>query len=976
MFGLSRLTKRFTGTLLAVSLLALPALATGATYYVDTAGNDANDGLTPATAWKTITNAAATVTAGTSGSPNVIMVAAGTYDNTTNGETFPINFTNNYVSLTGAGSGTTTIDAEVLGNALDVDGMGFSVSGFTFENAPDAIDISEGGFTISNNIFETTVGDGVNFYRSETDLNTSISFGDMSVTNNSFKTGSEGVYVYVNMDFDDLTENLSATFGNMTFTGNTFDIGSTAIYFSNLDVSDMLNGTASFGDFTFTGNAFDSGSDYIYFSSVDIEYLVDCTVTFGDITVTNNTFNDGFSGFDFYGDVYELDDSQVTIGDMTVSNNTFMDQSSSAIDVDYWDVTYMYGTSSLVMGDATFSSNTISSTSSADGIYLSDFAYIDEIFDESTITTGTIAVTDNTVFVDDYGLYLDIEYIEDVGDQYWGDTAMVTFGPATVTGNMITSTSDYGVYVYYYEMGYDVYGESNVIVHPFTFSNNTVNSYYQALYLDFDYWGESVYEDATVLIHPMTFSNNTLNSSDYEGVYFNLEDVGDGVYGNASVTMQGITFINNTITSGDDYGFYIYYAYNGYSVEDNGTVTMSPITIDNNTIFGGYGTGLYVEFRRNGNYMSQYGSATLSDWIITNNTIDVQQDYEGIYFEYYYNYRYNDDYSQVDFGTVLIDSNIFNPNKDAGMDYGIYFYHYYTGYYAEDATQGTFGQITITNNQIYNPRYEGISFYLYDFFYSGVTIYDRPVLTLEGLEIADNMIDMTEYGIWVELDDNWSRDGSIVNIGSVDIHDNTLTKIADTGIYLEYYSYNEDPGDSEINIDPPMITDNSVTGFPGFENGIYLYVDNDGADEVNFGTPSLTGNTVTGFDRGMYVEMYYQDEVSISCNYLENNDDIGLRFETDATGLMVANNSFVGNTTWGLSVDDGHTAVVDAENNWWGDKLGPGACASCNGVNPGTMGTVDYDPWMVYRPDPLRCGQPFPWILYTPATTGMSPVTP
>ena len=91
---------------------------------------------------------------------------------------------------------------------------------------------------------------------------------------------------------------------------------------------------------------------------------------------------------------------------------------------------------------------------------------------------------------------------------------------------------------------------------------------------------------------------------------------------------------------------------------------------------------------------------------------------------------------------------------------------------------------------------------------------------------------------------------------------------------------------------------------------------------------------------------------------------------------MVTNNSFVDNTTWGLSVDDGYTAVVNAENNWWGDKLGPGARASCNGVNPGTMGTVDYDPWLTHRPHPFRCGQPFPWILFTPATTGMSPAVP
>ena len=64
----------------------------GTTYYVNVnTGNDTNDGLTPGTAWKSITHAVNNVPAGASPSdPNIIQVAAGTYD--AGNETFPIVF--------------------------------------------------------------------------------------------------------------------------------------------------------------------------------------------------------------------------------------------------------------------------------------------------------------------------------------------------------------------------------------------------------------------------------------------------------------------------------------------------------------------------------------------------------------------------------------------------------------------------------------------------------------------------------------------------------------------------------------------------------------------------------------------------------------------------------------------------------------------------------------------------------------------
>ena len=96
---------------IAAAPLATPVAASpGTTYYVNVNnGSDGNDGLTPSTAWKTITHAVGTVPAGASPSdPNIIQVAAGSYN--AGNETFPITFLNASITLRGEGNTTTTID--------------------------------------------------------------------------------------------------------------------------------------------------------------------------------------------------------------------------------------------------------------------------------------------------------------------------------------------------------------------------------------------------------------------------------------------------------------------------------------------------------------------------------------------------------------------------------------------------------------------------------------------------------------------------------------------------------------------------------------------------------------------------------------------------------------------------------------------------------------------------------------------------
>ena len=95
------------GILLAVLCVSRGSAGAG-DWYVDAAsGNDANDGLSPGTAWRTITHALAQIPSQPPLVPEIIHVAGGTYD-TALGETFPIH-PRALTRIVGAQSGAPTV---------------------------------------------------------------------------------------------------------------------------------------------------------------------------------------------------------------------------------------------------------------------------------------------------------------------------------------------------------------------------------------------------------------------------------------------------------------------------------------------------------------------------------------------------------------------------------------------------------------------------------------------------------------------------------------------------------------------------------------------------------------------------------------------------------------------------------------------------------------------------------------------------
>ncbi|MBN1593446.1 MAG: right-handed parallel beta-helix repeat-containing protein [Candidatus Coatesbacteria bacterium] len=127
-----------------ISILAISAIglifwtcgsAFGGEFYVNAGtGSDANDGLSPATAWHTISHAISSAIC-SEADPAEIHVAAGTYSGAANGETFPLSV-GSYVSLIGDGMESTFIDASGsssrvihLDMATDLVIDGFTITG-------------------------------------------------------------------------------------------------------------------------------------------------------------------------------------------------------------------------------------------------------------------------------------------------------------------------------------------------------------------------------------------------------------------------------------------------------------------------------------------------------------------------------------------------------------------------------------------------------------------------------------------------------------------------------------------------------------------------------------------------------------------------------------------------------------------------------------------------------------------------------
>lgn len=184
----------------AVLMVGTVGASPGTDYYVNaTTGNDTTGDGSASQPWKTITKAVGCVPAGTLGDPNIVHVAAGTYDVTNNGESFTINFNNAHVTLSGAGAASTIIDGENSATILQVNADDITIDGFTITNASPGdgiyIDLVENAIISHNTITYDRYGVYIN------------NSNDCEISHNSITDNDwDGIYLE-NSNHNTITDN-------------------------------------------------------------------------------------------------------------------------------------------------------------------------------------------------------------------------------------------------------------------------------------------------------------------------------------------------------------------------------------------------------------------------------------------------------------------------------------------------------------------------------------------------------------------------------------------------------------------------------------------------------------------------------------------------------------------------------------------------------------------------------------------------
>ena len=201
--------------------------------YVSVNGDDSNIGTSPEEPFKTIDHALSAIYSD-SLNHNTIHLAPGVYSNSTNGETYPINWSQ-FVSLSGSGEEETILDANNSSSVM----LFYGVTETLIQN----IIIRNGSSTLS--------GGGIYFNGS------SPSLKNVTITNNTAANFGGGIYC---MDS-------SPNFENGTITNNT-------AYWYGAGIT-CHNSSPSLKNVTITGNSADDGGGiYCHWNSNPI--LINC----------------------------------------------------------------------------------------------------------------------------------------------------------------------------------------------------------------------------------------------------------------------------------------------------------------------------------------------------------------------------------------------------------------------------------------------------------------------------------------------------------------------------------------------------------------------------------------------------------------------------------------------------------------------------------------------------------------------------
>ncbi len=921
--------------------LLIPVSGIAATYYVDaTTGDDAHTSTqaqNPSTPWKTISHAAGAVPAGSPGTPNIIQVAAGTYDAAL-GEVFPVAVVNADVSLLGAGAASTTIDGGGTATIVNLQQRGATLQSFTFDDATTAIDADIGGFTISNNVFSNdpdfAIGIGVSYVANHS-ASANWSAGDVSIIDNEFNVATDGVFFDVLADGNTLA--IDVDLGAMTVESNTFRGTGAA---GGLDINRIAATNVSGG-----------------------------SVTVGVITIHQNGFNDGGDGVHFAGSLTNMVDTAVAVGAVNLTQNTFSDPSGYAITLDHYNISQWSGSTTGALGRVLLTSNNVANTV-GQGILISDIGPWQYLSGDASVLFGGVSISDTNSVSVNAGNGITINYNN---ISYLSGNASATLGPISVIDSSTITAPAIGLHIKLTNVGRQLTEQAAVSLGDVTVSNNPFDTVSQCLYYEYDYvgmimsgttgftagqliitdntldsetWanariefssnGEQLADSATVEVGDMVFRGNTVISPSGSGLYLGFDRIGYNVDGDSQVTWGQVliggpqpTEANSFPTGG---GINTTYDDIAYDMEGYASLEMGDLWIENNSLLGG--GEVEIEFYDEVGY-ELYGnaSATLPTFHIVGNTIDAGNNTYAISFESDYGHGYLYDDAVLDAGGFEVADNVIGFGSSSYAMGVSYYPDYFTYNSVEDNSRVTLGDIVVDSNVFDATTQTCIAIYLPNL---APNQYGSSTVEVGNIEVTNNQIGSTQTAIDLDIDTDGAGNGT-VTVGDVKISGNTIDGIAsgDRGINIEY---DLSPADtSTATIGRTLIQLNTLNGGAG-EDGIRLLFEefiNPGATGV-IGQLTVAMNTIESFSTGIYLDDF--DDVSIINNTITGNVD-GIWATIDSVGHTISQNNLYGNSN--AAVTNLATTWIDAEDNWWGDASGPYDSIGTIEVPPCTGNPVD-----------------------------------
>jgi len=804
------------------------------------------------------------------------------------------------VEIYGFGSGSTTIgDMRFQYNEVNCD-RGYRVRRIHFENPQASVAISVGQTIVTDNNITANVGSGIylNNYDVENMVGGSISYGDITVTNNYVDAVSYGIWFWGY--FGNLTD-VTAMVGTLNVSSNNVTSGGNGLSLDYWEFYELYGTTRiATGPTLVNDNLVDASGIgiYLYYDSVGDEMYDTAMVVLGDIIVDPNNITAGNEGIYFDGTQMAYD---------------------------------MHNDTSFSMGNIVIDANMIDTSAGNDGIYfeLADSAY--NMYDNARATFGNYYVTNNNVTAMDEGIGF---WWNTVGYEIYNDT-YVSLGQVHIESNQIDAIGGgwMAIDAYPVDVGTYMYGNSYLTYGDWYVDDNNITSTGGGIYTGHEYCGYEMYDFARVDFHDYYVRNNVVDANN-RGIYIGYYDCGESMYGDTIVTGGNFLVYNNTAHSDNSYGYYMYYDYMGYEMYDDSFASFGWYDTSYNNFSSDNSDGAYLEIYYLGAYMYGDSQAYLGDITFLYNEFWSGTSDAVLWYEFYENAYYMYDNSFFMLGDVLFnwnylnaangdgvdiddwDDNGYNMYQSSGVIYGDFEFNNntmvvgQTGINVDDwdgwgdtmyaSSTFTMGHIQMNDNNITSGSY-GIYHTLSEFanYMEGTSMF-----WMEDIEVLRNEINSTSDGIYIELDyfAYYMYDYSRAYFGSILFNENDINA-TNYGIMVdtwEYCAYEMDGnsyaefGDIEFNNNTVDAGVGSAVGYDGiylyfYENGYYMY----GGSEAYFGHVQINDNTIRCFDDDgiyfyefydigseMYDSSYFEiGNVEVCRNQIPYADDTGIYIE-------------------------------------------------------------------------------------------------